>query len=149
MRDLFVQKGHTLSLAESFTGGALSYALVKHARASDYFLGSIIAYSNAAKEKLLSVPPATLQRLGAVSDATARAMAQGALHHFGSTIAFSATGIAGPSGGSDAKPTGTAFFALAKAKGEILSFEKHFTGSREEIIEAAVLFSLEKILSSL
>ncbi len=103
--------------AESCTGGLVLSALTDVAGSSDYVLGGVVAYSNAAKIALLGVPEATLLAHGAVSAPTAQAMAEGALRLFGATFALSVTGIAGPGGGTPEKPVGLVYVALASAQG--------------------------------
>jgi len=103
----------TLALAESCTGGFLAHQITKVSGASKVFLGGIVAYSNAAKQKFLGVRPQLLVRHGAVSEAVARAIAEGARRRFGADFALAVTGIAGPSGGTKAKPVGTVFIALS------------------------------------
>ncbi len=106
-------QGQTLALAESCTGGLVAHKLTAVAGSSDYFVGGVVAYSNVLKERLLAVPRETLVRYGAVSEETARAMAQGARSATGADLAVAVTGIAGPTGGSEEKPVGTVWFALA------------------------------------
>lgn len=112
---LLLHAGKTLATAESCTGGLVAERLVRVSGSSTYFLGGIVSYSNAAKHKLLDVPDAHLERYGAVSVETALAMARGARRAFGADIAVSTTGIAGPTGGTDAKPVGLVYIALAVA----------------------------------
>ncbi|HWK53818.1 MAG TPA: CinA family nicotinamide mononucleotide deamidase-related protein [Hyphomicrobiales bacterium] len=109
---LLTQSGHTLSLAESCTGGLLASQLVEFPGSSAYLLHGVVSYSNAAKEQLLRVPHAVLERYGAVSAETALAMARGARAVLDSDYALSITGVAGPDGGSEDKPVGTVAIAL-------------------------------------
>ncbi|MDR0780459.1 MAG: CinA family nicotinamide mononucleotide deamidase-related protein [Pseudomonadales bacterium] len=112
VHELLVQNSHSLSLAESCTGGMLSSLLVDHAGSSAYLQHAVVSYSNAAKEKFLNVSPTTLANHGAVSTETAMAMAFGARSVLDSDFALAITGIAGPDGGSDATPPGTVAIAL-------------------------------------
>jgi nicotinamide-nucleotide amidase len=107
------QRGETLAVAESCSGGGLGAALAAVPGASDVFLGGVIAYANAVKQGLLGVDPLVLERWGAVSDPVAEAMAQGARRVTGSDWALAITGVAGPGGGSDSKPVGLVHIAVA------------------------------------
>jgi len=111
------RRGETLAVAESCTGGGLGAALAAVPGASDVFLGGVIAYANSVKQALLGVPAELLANHGAVSDPVAIAMAEGARRHTGSTWALAVTGIAGPTGGSEAKPVGLVHIALAGPHG--------------------------------
>lgn len=113
---LLKKSGCALSVAESCTGGLLSHKITNIPGSSDYFMGGIVAYSNDLKKKILKVPGGTLRKFGAVSKETAIAMARGAQENMGSDIAAAITGIAGPTGGSKAKPVGTVFIAIADKK---------------------------------
>ena len=135
----------TLALAESCTGGALAAKLTALPDSSLYFLGSIVAYANEAKKKLLSVSNSILSTYGAVSEQTATQMAQGAGAAFGADIALSVTGIAGPSGGSLEKPVGTVCFSISFRKEIKRTWRAQFQGNRQEII----LQSIEEALSSI
>ncbi len=123
----------SLGFAESCTGGLLSSLLTEQAGISDVFMGSVISYSNALKEKLLGVKAETLTSKGAVSFEVAQQMAEGCLKQLGVDRSVSLTGIAGPSGGSDAKPVGTVFIAVAGLKSETKVFEHRFGGDRKQI----------------
>lgn len=111
------ERKQTLALAESCTGGGIAHRLTNVPGASAVLLASLVTYSNAAKQKFLLVRPETLAEHGAVSEATAREMAEGARRETGADLAVSVTGIAGPTGGSAAKPVGTVFIGLATRKG--------------------------------
>jgi nicotinamide-nucleotide amidase len=110
---LLLESGHSLSLAESCTGGMLSSDLVEFAGSSAYLKQGLVTYSNEAKMKVLGVKSETLNTSGAVSMETAREMAEGARRLLDTDFALSTTGIAGPEGGSDEKPVGTVCIALA------------------------------------
>jgi nicotinamide-nucleotide amidase len=114
--DLLRARGLTLCLAESCTGGLVSSLLTRHP-ASDILLGGVVSYANAVKIAQLGVNPDTLEAHGAVSPETAREMAEGARRRFGSDLALSLTGIAGPTGGTDTKPVGLVYYALATPTG--------------------------------
>jgi len=111
------QRGQTLAVAESCTGGGLGAALAAVPGASEVFLGGVIAYANAVKQGLLGVPAALLAAHGAVSDPVAQAMAEGARRATGADWALAVTGIAGPGGGSPEKPVGLVHIALAGPDG--------------------------------
>jgi PncC family amidohydrolase len=102
-----------VATAESSTGGLIGHALTMIPGASDYYLGGVISYSNRAKQELLGVPSDLLERHGAVSGEVASAMAAGARERFGADVGISVTGIAGPDGGTPAKPVGLHFVAVA------------------------------------
>jgi nicotinamide-nucleotide amidase len=117
LQGICLGRGITLAVAESCTGGLVADALTDVSGSSGYFLGGVVSYSDEAKEKLLSVPAEVIAAHGAVSAQVARAMAEGARSRFESAIAASVTGIAGPDGGSDAKPVGLTYVAVADAEG--------------------------------
>jgi nicotinamide-nucleotide amidase len=111
--ELLRQRGLSLSLAESCTGGLVGSLLTQHAGASEFLLGGVISYSNQVKVAQLGVEPAVLEAHGAVSAEVARQMADGARQRFGSDLALSLTGIAGPSGATAGKPVGLVYYALS------------------------------------
>ncbi len=137
------ERGWTVALAESCTGGMIASMLTDVPGSSDYFLGSVVSYANAAKEGFLGVDPETIRRFGAVSPETARAMAGGALERFGADVAVSVTGIAGPDGGSPEKPVGTVHFGLASRGGAIVLKKRLFAGDRSVVRRAAAVQALE------
>lgn len=150
IQELFLKKKLTLSLAESCSGGDLSSRLVHKAGASEYFVGSVVAYSNELKEKILGVPKETIETYGAVSKETALAMAEGILALTGSDFAISVTGIAGPSGGSAEKPVGTIFIGIKKKGSPALYKHIHaVSGSRAMIIERAGHIAFGELYRSL
>ena len=112
--------------AESCTGGLVAAALTAIAGSSDVVERGFVTYSNEAKQTMLGVPAATLRDYGAVSRETAEAMARGALAHSPAELAVSVTGIAGPGGGTPAKPVGLVHFAAASKGGALLHREKRF-----------------------
>lgn len=118
--------GSTIATAESCTGGLLGALLTEVAGSSAVYGFGFITYANAAKHDLIGVPDDTLRRYGAVSPQTAEAMARGALSRSGATMAVAVTGIAGPGGGSDAKPVGLVHFGLALPDGTCRLLERRF-----------------------
>ncbi len=122
----------TLSVAESCTGGLIGHRITNVPGSSDYFMGGVVVYSNAAKIRMLGVNPDTLNRFGAVSAETAREMAQGIRQYMDTDLGIAVTGIAGPSGGTKEKPVGTVFIGLSTAKEEFTRRYRFF-GDREQI----------------
>jgi nicotinamide-nucleotide amidase len=122
----------TLAVAESCTGGLISNRLTQIAGSSDYFQGGIVAYSNRAKSEILKVPEELLKQEGAVSGSVAEKMAANIRQISSATLGLAVTGIAGPGGGSEEKPVGTVFIALADSKGSV-SKNYRFWGDREQI----------------
>jgi nicotinamide-nucleotide amidase len=135
----------TIALAESCTGGLASAMLTDVPGSSEYFLGAIVSYANAAKESLLGVTEDTLRTYGAVSAEAAREMARGARGRFDADLAVAITGIAGPDGGSAEKPVGTVFFALAARQGAEDGKKRLFGGDRSVIRRTAALHALELV----
>jgi nicotinamide-nucleotide amidase len=142
------QRRVRIAVAESCTGGLLGKRLTDVPGSSDVFVGGVIAYDNAVKEALLDVPPALLQRHGAVSEEVVAAMADGAARRFGVPLAIAITGIAGPGGGTDAKPVGTVWVATA-LDGVVEAKRVLLPGSREEIraraAQAALLLAWRRV----
>lgn len=139
---LLMRRKKTLALAESCTGGFIANQITNVPGASKVFLGGIVSYSNEAKQKFLGVRAETLDQHGAVSGAVAREMAAGARKRFCSDFAIAVTGIAGPSGGTKTKPTGTVFIALADAT-EILVEHKLNQFDREKFKKVTARQALE------
>lgn len=123
------ERGLTIATAESCTGGLVGHRITQVPGSSDYYTGSIVAYSNEVKMNLLNVSQVTLAQHGAVSRATAREMARGARSALGVDLALSVTGIAGPGGGTPEKPVGLTYVGLAAPDGEWV--ERHvWSGGR-------------------
>ena len=138
-----------LGCAESCTGGLISHRVTNVAGSSDYFLGAIVSYSNSAKEYMLSVPTAILMAYGAVSDLTARHMARGAKAVLQADVTLAVTGIAGPGGGSAAKPVGTVCLAWAGPGVQLISRVRRFSGDRDAVRRQSVIAALEGALVQL
>lgn len=142
-------RGHHIVSAESCTGGMVASALTDVPGSSAAFSGGVVAYANEVKSDLLDVPASLLAQHGAVSEPTARAMAEGALRIPGATIAVATTGIAGPDGGSPDKPVGLVWFAVARADGRISAVMQQFAGDRGTVRHRATLFALDELRRSL
>jgi nicotinamide-nucleotide amidase len=137
-----------LVTAESCTGGWAAQVVTSVAGSSDWFERGYVTYSNDAKRELLGVREQTLATHGAVSEETAREMAQGALERGKGSIALSVTGVAGPGGGSAEKPVGTVCFAWASAR-SVRSETRHFSGDRESVRRQSVIHALQGVLRHL
>ncbi len=143
------QHGTKLATVESCTGGLLSAMLTELPGSSDMFTHGFITYANEAKTEMVGVDAALIQHHGAVSEAVARAMAEGALRAAGADISISITGVAGPGGGSVNKPVGTVHFACAMKGKPTIHSHKIFAGDRGEIRLSAVDHALDLILTEL
>ena len=143
-----IDRGLTLASAESCTGGGIGEAVTSIAGSSACFVGGVIAYANAVKIAQLGVSPQDLEAHGAVSEPVARAMAEGARVRLGASIGVSTTGIAGPGGGSEAKPVGTVDVAVATAEGTTYK-RLQLMGNREMVRHAATLWALKLVLDQL
>lgn len=138
-----------LATAESCTGGWAAQALTAIAGSSAWFERGFVTYSNEAKQEMLGVRAQTIARHGAVSEETAREMALGALAQSRATLALAITGIAGPTGGTAAKPVGTVCFAWAE-KGRSADAEtRHFPGDREAVRRQSVEHAFARLLERL
>jgi len=146
--NLLRRKGWQMSVAESCTGGLVSGKITETPGSSDWFAGSIVAYSNTLKKQLLSVDSAQLDEFGAVSSPIARAMVAGVTDCIATKVGVSITGIAGPTGGSDEKPVGTVFMGVW-VNGEVTDHHFHFSGNRKEIQEKSAQTALDLVRRSL
>ncbi len=127
--ELLSVRGLTLALAESCTGGLVGHWITNVPGSSTYYLGGVVAYASSVKVSLLGVPSDLLSRYGAVSEETALAMARGARRILSADVGLAVTGIAGPGGGTDEKPVGLVFIALADI--DDVWVERHvWSGSR-------------------
>jgi nicotinamide-nucleotide amidase len=135
-----------LVTAESCTGGWVGKIITDISGSSHWYDRGFITYTNQAKQDLLGVPAEILQAHGAVSEATARAMVEGALIHSQADVALGITGIAGPGGGSIDKPVGMVCFAWASRAGDVVSEKQSFQGSREAVRRQAVMHALQGVV---
>ena len=135
-------RGWHVATAESCTGGLVAGALTAIAGSSDVVERGFVTYSNEAKSEMLGVPPATIAAHGAVSSETAAAMAEGAVARAPVDLAISVTGVAGPGGGSAAKPLGLVIFGLARRNGPSRTERRVFDGDRSAVRQAALRVAL-------
>ncbi len=141
------EKGVTLSIAESCTGGAIAAKLTRVAGSSRYFLGGAVVYSDSLKVDMLGVPAGLIQKTGAVSPEVALAMLRAVLEISASDFGIAVTGIAGPDGGTFDKPVGTVWIAVGSRGKEPSVWNLGAEGSRESIIEQTVEASLNHLLT--
>ena len=140
----YAARDEMIATAESCTGGLVSGLLTEIAGSSAVVDRGFVTYSNEAKQDLLGVPEATLAAHGAVSEPTARAMAEGALARSRAHVTVAITGVAGPGGGSAEKPVGLVHFGCARRGGETRTIEKRFGDlGRTEVRRAALLCALD------
>ena len=142
--NMLKERGLTLATAESCTGGYLAHRITSVAGASEYFLGSVISYSNAVKMNVLGVKPETLDTHGAVSEQTVIEMAEGALKVLSAGVAIAISGIAGPGGGSDTKPVGLAWMAVSNGT-NTKTFSIRAGKDREKNIQYFTIHALNQI----
>ncbi|KJH73107.1 competence/damage-inducible protein A [Aliterella atlantica] len=131
---LLIARGETLGVAESCTGGGLGQMLTTVSGSSAYFQGGVISYANAVKTALLNVSSQDLETQGAVSATVAEQMAKGVRSHLATTWGISITGVAGPDGGSEAKPVGLVYIGLAHQSGTVQSFEYRFGATKDRAL---------------
>jgi len=148
LANLLLESGLKLVTAESCTGGLIAAACTDLAGSSAWFERGFVTYSNNAKVELLGVEPRLLRRAGAVCEGVARAMAVGALAHAKAEVAVAVTGVAGPTGGSPAKPVGTVWFGFA-VPGQVLTEKCHFDGDRAAVRAATVRHALARLVQLL
>jgi nicotinamide-nucleotide amidase len=144
---LYEERGLTLVTAESCTGGLIAGLMTETPGSSKVFERGFVTYSNRSKEEALGVAPDLLDQFGAVSAEVASAMAEGALEHSAATVALSVTGIAGPDGGTAAKPVGLVYFGYGRA-GQMATLKKKFGDiGRSEVRLASVETALDLLLN--
>ena len=140
--------GRSLATAESCTGGLVAHLVTEVPGSSDYFRGGLVTYANAVKSALADVPAATIGAHGAVSAQVAVAMAEGARRRLGVDIAVAVTGVAGPAGGTDAKPVGLTYVAAADAEGDVVRrflWTSDRSGNKRASAAAALALVLERL----
>ena len=140
-----------LVTAESCTAGWIAKAVTDVAGSSEWFIGGIASYADAAKTALLGVPESVLKKEGAVSQAVVEAMARGALERTGADRAVAVSGVAGPAGGTPEKPVGTVWFAWARRDGDEIKLKirlEHYQGDREGIRRQTVGRALAGVMMS-
>lgn len=141
---VLLDRGWQIAVAESLTGGSLGARIVRVPGASAYYLGGVVAYDNGAKNRLLGVPGSWIVEHGAVSAPVAEAMAHGVRERFEADVGVSATGIAGPDGGTDEKPVGLVYFGIAWPGGRV-AVRRWLIGGREQVIERSVNVALDLV----
>ncbi len=146
LADRLRTRGWHLATAESCTGGLIAAACTDLAGSSDWFDRGFITYSNEAKTDMLGVDAGLITQHGAVSEVVARAMAHGAVRHSRARVAVAVTGIAGPTGGSEAKPVGTVWFGFM-VDGRLSSETRRFEGDRAAVRAATVRHALARLLA--
>ncbi len=138
-----------LATAESCTGGGIAQALTDISGSSAWFERGFVTYANAAKVEMLGVRKATLDAYGAVSEATVREMAEGALAHSHADVAVSVSGVAGPTGGTPEKPVGTVWFGWALRNGSVHTRLHQLSGDRAAVRAQSVEIALQGVLDLL
>lgn len=150
---LLAARGQQVTCAESCTGGLIAAAITSVAGSSQWFHGAYVAYDNAVKQAILGVRPDTLQNDGAVSEATVRQMASGALANLSAHWAISVSGIAGPGGEVPGKPVGTVWFGLAQRLApetvRTQAVVRHFVGDRTQVREQSLRFALDWLIQAI
>lgn len=147
LADALRARGWRIAAAESCTGGMIAAACTALAGSSDWFERGFVTYSNDAKSELIGVPAALIAAHGAVSEAVARAMAEGALAHSRAQLSVAVTGIAGPGGAVPGKPVGTVWLAWGRA-GAIQAERLQLPGDRAAVREATVDAALARLLDA-
>lgn len=146
--DSLREKELTVSSAESCTGGNIAHKITQVAGSSNYYLGSVVSYSNEVKTRVLNVSGGLIQKYGAVSRQVVEAMAEGVSAVMRSDCAIATSGIAGPDGGSKFKPVGTVWIA-AKYRDQLVSECRHFEGDRNQVIESATNHAIVMLINLL
>lgn len=147
--EVLTRRGLQLAVAESCTGGWVAQVITSVAGSSRWFERGYVTYSNAAKMEMLGVQASTLGKHGAVSEATVREMAEGALTHSHAQVAVAITGIAGPGGGSLEKPVGSVWLAWSRQDRPTQARLAHFLGNRDAVRRQAVETALQGVMDLL
>ena len=150
LASLLSARKQRLISVESCTGGMIAAYLTSLPGSSEWFEGAFVTYRLSAKTRMVDVARATLERHGAVSEPTARAMAEGALHNSDADVSVAITGVAGPGGGDIVTPVGTVWFAWAIREPEVRcvqTLQSHFDGDRESVRNQAVNLALRGVLA--
>ena len=145
LSSLLLGRQQKVCTAESCTGGLIAKTFTDLAGSSDWFERGFVTYSNAAKNEMLGVPASIIEDYGAVSEPVATEMARGALRHSHANFAVAVTGVAGPGGGSDEKPVGTVWIAVASAD-EVIANRYQFGGDRGAVRAATLEAALETLV---
>ena len=148
LADFLVKNRQMLATAESCTGGMIAAACTDLEGSSAWFERGFVTYSNEAKTQMLGVAPGLIKEHGAVSEEVVRAMAQGAIAHSRAQVAVAVTGVAGPAGGSIAKPVGTVWFGFATPM-DVVTEMRHFEGDRAVVRAATVQHALQRLVALL
>ncbi len=143
-----LKQGEGVCTAESCTGGLIAKTFTDLAGSSDWFDRGFVTYSNAAKSEMLGVPASVIEDYGAVSEAVANAMASGALRHSEADYSVAVTGVAGPGGGSEDKPVGTVWIAVASRDSARARLHR-FDGDRQAVRESTLVAAIEALLDLL
>ncbi|GBL04212.1 CinA family protein [Glaciecola sp. KUL10] len=146
--DVLLQQEKYVTTAESCSGGGIACAITDTAGSSAWFEKAWITYSNQAKADEVGVSDSVLQKHGAVSEEVVIQMATGALSKSGADISVAVSGIAGPGGGTDTKPVGLVWFAIADNHGTI-SFSRCFSGNRKQVREQTIKLALQELIARL
>ncbi len=146
LADMLIKEGKTVSLAESCTGGNIARKITINAGSSQYFKGSVTAYANDIKVSVLGVDEKAILEHGAVSEEVAKQMALGAIKIMNSDYSIATTGVAGPDGGTDEKPVGTVWVAVANNKGECIATQHNFYSSRDNFIDRTTNEGFSKLI---
>lgn len=148
LQDIAIERGVTIGTAESCTGGLVGHSITSIGGSSAYYLGGVISYADAVKVELIGVPQATIERHGAVSAQAAVAMAEGVRERIGCDLAVAVTGVAGPDGGTEAKPVGLTYVAVAGPTGH--EVRRHqWSGDRAANKEQSAAAALDMLIHAL